>query len=45
MKEDHLLVPKILDRRGTSYERLGEWEKQKRFNKSLEISTRSSLMF
>jgi len=23
---DHLLVPKILDRRGTSYERLGDWE-------------------
>jgi tetratricopeptide (TPR) repeat protein len=25
IKKDHLLVPKILDRRGTSYERLGDW--------------------
>ena len=24
--EDHYLVPKIFDRRGTSYERLGDWE-------------------
>ena len=23
---DHFLVPKILDRRGTSYERMGDWE-------------------
>jgi len=27
IKQDHYLVPRILDRRGTSYERLGEWEK------------------
>ena len=26
-KNDHFLIPKILDRRGTSYERIGEWEK------------------
>ena len=26
IKKDHFLVPKILDRRGTSYERLGDWE-------------------
>ena len=26
IKKDHLLVPKILDRRGTSFERLGKWE-------------------
>ena len=27
IKQDHSLVPKIFDRRGTSYERLGDWEK------------------
>ena len=27
LKKDHPLFPKILDRRGTSYERNGEWEK------------------
>lgn len=27
ISEDHFLFPKILDRRGTSYERIGEWEK------------------
>ena len=27
IKENHYLVPKILDRRGTSYERSGDWEK------------------
>ena len=27
---DHFLVPKILDRRGTSYERLGDWENAER---------------
>ena len=26
IKKDHFLVPKILDRRGTSFERLGDWE-------------------
>ena len=25
MSNDHFLIPKILDRRGTSYERLGKW--------------------
>ena len=35
---DHHLVPKILDRRGTSYERIGEWEKaEKDLTNSLEI--------
>jgi len=29
-EEDHYLIPKILDRRGTSYERLGNWEKAQR---------------
>ena len=27
INKDHFLFPKILDRRGTSYERLGEWQK------------------
>ncbi len=36
-KEDHYLVPKILDRRGTSYERLGNWEKaQKDLEESIK---------
>ena len=26
INQDHFLVPKILDRRGTSFERLGDWE-------------------
>lgn len=26
IKKNHFLTPKILDRRGTSYERLGDWE-------------------
>ena len=26
IKKDHFLVPKILDRRGTSFERLGDWK-------------------
>ena len=26
IKKDHFLVPKILDRRGTSFERMGDWE-------------------
>jgi len=35
---NHHLVPKILDRRGSSYERIGEWEKaEKDLTKSLEI--------
>jgi len=38
IKKDHSLVPKILDRRGTSYERLGDWENaEKDLTKSLEI--------
>ena len=27
LNNNHFLIPKILDRRGTSYERLGEWQK------------------
>ena len=39
IEKNHHLVPKILDRRGTSYERLGDWEKaEKDLKKSLEIS-------
>ena len=39
IKQDHDLVSKILDRRGTSYERLGEWSKaEKDLIKSLKIS-------
>ena len=35
---DHFLVPKILDRRGTSYERLGDWENaEKDLIESLKI--------
>ena len=38
LNEDHHLIPKILDRRGTSYERLGEWEKaEKDLLKSLKL--------
>tara|TARA_Y100000590_G_scaffold437516_1_gene559253 strand:+ start:1768 stop:3486 length:1719 start_codon:yes stop_codon:yes gene_type:complete len=38
LEKDHFLIPKILDRRGTSYERLGEWENaEKDLLKSLEI--------
>ena len=38
IKKDHFLIPKILDRRGTSYERLGDWESaEKDLIKSLEI--------
>ena len=37
IKQDHSLVPKILDRRGTSYERLNEWKKaEKDLLESLE---------
>tara|TARA_Y100000590_G_scaffold466895_1_gene643795 strand:+ start:15 stop:1733 length:1719 start_codon:yes stop_codon:yes gene_type:complete len=36
--KDHYLYPKILDRRGTSYERIGKWEKaEKDLIGSLEI--------
>jgi tetratricopeptide (TPR) repeat protein len=38
INQNHPLVPKILDRRGTGYERLGEWDKaEKDLLKSLEI--------
>ena len=38
IKQDHFLVPRILFRRGTSYERLGEWDKaEKDLADSLEI--------
>ena len=38
IKKDHYLVPKILDRRGTSYERLGKWkEAEKDLTESLKI--------
>ena len=38
IKKDHFLVPKILDRRGTSYERLGDWKSaEKDLLASLEI--------
>ncbi|MDC0059506.1 hypothetical protein OAJ18_00630 [Pelagibacteraceae bacterium] len=38
IKKNHYLIPKILDRRGTSYERLGEWSKaEKDLLKSLKI--------
>lgn len=38
IKPNHKLISKILDRRGSSYERLGEWKKaEKDLLKSLEI--------
>ena len=38
IKKDHSLVSKILDRRGTSFERIGDWENaEKDLIKSLEI--------
>ena len=38
LKHDHYLYPKILDRRGTSYERLGQWEQaEKDLTQSLKI--------
>jgi tetratricopeptide (TPR) repeat protein len=38
IKKDHFLVPKILDRRGTSFERLGDWENaEKDLIESLKI--------
>ena len=39
IEKNHKLVPKILDRRGSSYERLGEWDNaEKDLMKSLKIS-------
>jgi len=36
--QNHILIPKILDRRGTSYERFGEWHKaEKDLEESLRI--------
>ena len=38
IEKDHFLVPKILDRRGTSFERLGDWENaEKDLIESLKI--------
>ena len=38
IEKKHYLVPKILDRRGTSYERIGEWENaEKDLTESLRI--------
>jgi len=38
IEKDHFLVPKILDRRGTSFERLGNWENaEKDLMESLKI--------
>jgi len=38
LEKDHFLIPKILDRRGTSFERLGNWEKaEKDLLESLKI--------
>ena len=38
IEKDHFLVPKILDRRGTSFERLDDWKNaEKDLIKSLEI--------
>ena len=38
IKKGHFLVPKILDRRGTSFERLGDWENaEKDLMESLKI--------
>ena len=38
IEKDHFLVPKILDRRGTSFERLGDWENaEKDLMESLKI--------
>ena len=38
IKKNHSLVPKILDRRGSSYERVGDWDKaEKDLKKSLEL--------
>lgn len=38
IKKNHSLIPKILDRRGSSYERVGDWDKaEKDLKKSLEL--------
>lgn len=38
IKKNHFLIPKILDRRGTSFERLGDWENaEKDLTESLKI--------
>ena len=38
IEQDHFLFPKILDRRGTSYERLGDWDNaEKDLKESLRI--------
>ena len=38
IKRDHFLFPKVLDRRGTSYERLGDWDNaEKDLLQTLEI--------
>ena len=38
IKKDHFLIPKILDRRGTSFERLGNWKNaEKDLTESLKI--------
>ena len=38
ISKDHHLIPKILDKRGTSYERIGEWKKaEKDLTESLKI--------
>ena len=39
MNYDSFLIPKVLDRRGTSYERMGEWDKaEKDLLESIQIS-------
>ena len=38
IEKNHFLIPRILDRRGTSYERLGDWENaEKDLTESLKI--------
>ena len=38
VEKNHFLIPKILDRRGTSFERLGDWENaEKDLIESLKI--------
>jgi len=38
LNKDHILIPKVLERRGTSYERIGDWKNaEKDLSKSLEI--------